>query len=220
MHHILNMKTLLIALTTLVSLGAQSQNAMTHIIKPLPYKINALEPHMSQQTLEYHWGKHLQTYINNLNNLIKGTEFENSSLQDVVMRAEGGIFNNGAQAYNHELFFDQFSPVAKLAPSGALMAAIDEQFGGLASFKEQFTKSALSLFGAGWTWLAADKDGKLLIVNESNAGNPLRKGLKPLFGADVWEHSYYLDYQNRRADYLTAFWNILDWRVVEKRFGK
>ena len=191
---------------------------MTHVLPQLPYAPDALEPAMSQETIGYHYGKHYQTYINNLNDLIKGTEFENMPLDEIVVKSDGKIFNNAAQAKNHEIFFMNFSPNAKTAPTGALLAAITRDFGSFDAFKQQFEQQAAALFGSGWTWLAADKSGKLSIVNKSNAGNPMTDGLTPVMGCDVWEHSYYIDYRNRRADYLKVFWTILDWSAVERRY--
>lgn len=193
-------------------------SVMKHELPALPYATDALAPKISKQTVEIHWFKHAQTYINNTNNLIPGTAFENASLEEIIMKAEGPIFNNGAQSWNHIFYFTQFSPSPKLKPEGKLGEAIDKQFGSLEAFKEQFSKAAVGLFGSGWAWLAKKADGSLEIVPESNAGNPMRKGLTPIMTCDVWEHSYYLDYQNRRADYLAIFWDVLDWNVIEKRF--
>ena len=193
---------------------------MTHELFKLPYATNALEPVISQQTVELHWGKHVQTYINNLNNLIIGTAFENASLEDVVKNSEGAIFNNGAQALNHRIFFESFKKMSdhENTPVGELAQAINHTFGSFDEFKKEFSAASVSIFGSGWAWLAKDQSGKLSIEKESNAGNPLRKGLKPLLVFDVWEHSYYLDYQNRRADHINALWSIIDWEVIEIRF--
>ncbi len=184
----------------------------------LPYAADALQPFISKQTIDFHYGKHHQAYVNNLNNLVPGTPFENASLEKIVKEADGGIFNNGAQVWNHTFYFESFSPTGSREPSGSLAGAIDAAFGSFAAFKEQFAKSAVTLFGSGWAWLVKKADGTLEIVQEANAGNPLRKGLFPLLTCDVWEHAYYLDYQNKRPDYLQAFWNILDWGVIGKRF--
>ncbi|MBN1413464.1 MAG: superoxide dismutase [Bacteroidales bacterium] len=184
----------------------------------LPYALDALQPHISKQTLEFHYGKHHQAYINNLNNLIAGTKFENASLEQIIREADGGIFNNGAQVWNHTFYFMSFSPQASHEPQGKLAQTINSQYGSFASFKEQFSKAAVTLFGSGWAWLAAKEDSSLEIIQESNAGNPLRKGLIPLLTCDVWEHAYYLDYQNKRPDYLQAYWNVLDWKVISERF--
>ena len=184
----------------------------------LPYAADALQPFISKQTIDYHYGKHHQAYVNNLNNMVPGTPFENASLEKIVKEADGGIFNNGAQVWNHTFYFESFSPSGSREPAGTMASAIDSAFGSFAAFKEQFSKSAVTLFGSGWAWLVKKPDGALEIVQESNAGNPLRKGLIPLLTCDVWEHAYYLDYQNKRPDYLQAFWNILDWGVIAKRY--
>jgi Fe-Mn family superoxide dismutase len=184
----------------------------------LPYEKEALVPYISAETIDYHYGKHLQTYINNLNNFIAGTGFENASLEEIVKKASGGVFNNAAQTWNHTLYFLSFSSVPQSRPTGKLAAAIDRDFGSFDVFAEQFTKSAIGLFGSGWTWLVADADGKLGIVNTSNAGNPMTEGKTPLMVVDVWEHAYYIDYRNARADSVKAFWNILDWKTVEERY--
>ena len=191
---------------------------MTHELKPLSYAANDLEPVISKQTIEFHYGKHLQTYINNLNNLIVGTPFENASIEQIVKESEGGLFNNAGQVWNHNFYFEQFLPTPQAAPTGALAEAIDKSFGSFDAFKEQFAKAAVGLFGSGWAWLIKNSDGSLAITQESNAGTPLRKNLVPLLTCDVWEHAYYLDYQNRRADYVAAFWKIVDWKIIENRF--
>lgn len=193
---------------------------MKHEMPMLPYAHEALEPVISRQTIDFHYGKHLQAYVNNLNSLTAGTEFENKPLTDIVASAPaGGIFNNAGQVLNHTLYFLQFSPQpVQNAPQGKLAAAIDRDFGSFENFRKEFTTAATGLFGSGWAWLSADKDGKLHITQESNAGNPLRAGLTPLLCFDVWEHAYYLDYQNRRADHLSALWSIIDWNVVEQRW--
>lgn len=193
---------------------------MTHTQAQLPYAINALEPYMSQETLEYHYGKHHKTYVDNVNKMIVGTPFENMPLEEIVIKSDGPLFNNAAQAWNHNIFFLTFSPDAKTKPEGALLDAINRDFGSFDAFKEQFDKAAVGLFGSGWVWLAENKNGHLEIVSESNAGNPLRKGMKTLMGVDVWEHSYYIDTRNSRPEYLKNFWNILDWKVVEERYNK
>jgi Fe-Mn family superoxide dismutase len=184
----------------------------------LPYAIDALEPVISKKTLEFHHGKHLAAYVNNLNGLLDGSGFENSTLQEIVCKASGGILNNAGQILNHELYFGQFNAAkADNAPKGKLAEAITRDFGSFEAFKEAFQKSGATLFGSGWVWLSADKDGKLVITQETNAANPVQKGLKPLLTFDVWEHAYYIDYQNRRPDHLAALWQIVDWEVIEKR---
>ena len=185
----------------------------------LPYAIDALEPVISKQTLEFHHGKHLAAYVNNLNALLPGSGFEEASLEEIVCKATGGILNNAGQILNHELYFGQFTaPKADNAPTGKLAEAIVRDFGSFEAFKEAFQKSGATLFGSGWVWLSADMDGKLVITQETNAANPVQKGLKPLLTFDVWEHAYYLDYQNRRPDHLAALWQIIDWEVIGKRF--
>ncbi len=185
----------------------------------LPYEVNALEPVISKQTLEFHHGKHLAGYVNNLNGMLPGSGFEEMSLEEIVCKASGGILNNAGQILNHNLYFGQFSaPKADNAPTGPLAEAIVRDFGSFEAFKEAFQKGGATLFGSGWVWLSADKDGKLVITQETNAANPIQKGLKPLLTFDVWEHAYYLDYQNRRPDHLAALWQIIDWEVVESRF--
>jgi len=187
----------------------------------LPYAIDALEPVISKQTLEFHHGKHLAGYVNNLNGLLPGSGFEDASLEDIVLKAQGGMLNNAGQILNHELYFGQFSgEPTKSAPTGKLAEAIVRDFGSFEAFKEAFQKGGATLFGSGWVWLSADKDGKLVITQEANAANPVQKGLKPLLTFDVWEHAYYLDYQNRRPDHLAALWQIVDWNVIESRLSK
>ncbi len=204
------MQTLLLTIHTLM--------IMTHSLPTLPYEMEALAPHMSRETFEYHYGKHLKTYIDNLNNLIVGTPFAEMPLEEICVKAEGPIFNNGAQAWNHIFFFNSLTPTSQGAPTGALAAAIDRDFGSLEAFKEQFGKAATSLFGSGWVWLCSDKDGKLSIVAEPNAGNPLKKGLTPLLCIDVWEHAYYIDYRNSRPEFIKNFWELVNWKVVEQRY--
>lgn len=191
---------------------------MAFELPKLPYELDALEPHISKQTLEYHYGKHHQAYVTNLNNLIQGTEFENADLDTIVKKSEGGVFNNGAQIWNHTFYFMQFSPNGARTPQGPLADAINETYGSFDKFKEEFTAAGATLFGAGWAWLAKDASGKLVIVKESNAGNPLRDGLTPILTVDVWEHAYYLDTQNARPQYLKNFWEVLDWNVIGDRF--
>lgn len=193
---------------------------MTYNMPTLPYATNALEPVISQQTIEFHYGKHLQAYVNNLNSLVPGTEFEGKSVEEIVKIApDGAVFNNAGQVLNHELYFTQFAPKpAHSEPVGKLAEAIVKDFGSFDNFKKEFTAASVGLFGSGWAWLSVDKSGKLVITKEANGSNPVRAGLKPLLGFDVWEHSYYLDYQNRRADHINALWSIVDWDVVGSRF--
>jgi superoxide dismutase, Fe-Mn family len=191
---------------------------MSFELPKLPYALDALQPYISKQTMEFHYGKHHQAYVNNLNNLIPGTKFENATLEQIIREADGAIFNNGAQVWNHTFYFMSFSPDGIREPQGNLARAIESKYESFASFKEQFTKAAVTLFGSGWAWLVRKEDQTLDILQESNAGNPLRKGLTPLLTCDVWEHAYYLDYQNKRPDYLLAYWNVLDWKVISDRF--
>ena len=184
----------------------------------LPYEVNALEPVISKETLGFHHGKHLNAYVNNLNGLIEGTKFEEMSLEEIVKTADGGVFNNAGQILNHNLYFTQFrAPKADNKPTGVIAQWIDQQFGSFEAFKEEFTKKGATLFGSGWVWLSVDKEGKLVITQETNAGNPVQKGLRPLLTFDVWEHAYYIDYQNRRPDHLNALWQIINWDVVNER---
>ena len=185
----------------------------------LPYAEDALAPVISAETIRYHHGKHHLAYVNNLNAALPGSPFENLPLEEVVVKSEGGIRNNAGQILNHNLYFLQFAPKpAKTAPSGVLAAAIDRDFGSFDAFMTEFVQKGVSLFGSGWVWLAADEEGKLQITQEPNAGNPLQHGLHPLLTFDVWEHAYYLDYQNRRADQLKDLSKILDWSVMENRY--
>ena len=185
----------------------------------LPYAIDALEPVISEQTLEFHHGKHLAGYVNNLNALLEGSPLAGLPLEEIVCKAEGGMLNNAGQILNHNMYFGQFTgEPTKSAPTGQLADAIERDFGSFEAFKEAFQKAGATLFGSGWVWLSSDKDGKLLITQETNAANPVQKGLKPLLTFDVWEHAYYLDYQNRRPDHLAALWQIVDWSVIEKRY--
>ena len=187
----------------------------------LPYEMDALEPVISKQTLEFHHGKHLAAYVNNLNALLDGSGFEEATLEEIVCKAEGGILNNAGQILNHELYFGQFcGKPAKSEPTGPLANAIVNTFGSFEAFKEEFQKKGATLFGSGWVWLSADRAGQLFITQEANAANPVQKGLTPLLTFDVWEHAYYLDYQNRRPDHLSALWNIINWKEIELRYGK
>ena len=193
----------------------------------LPYAPEALEPVISKETIAFHHGKHLAAYVNNLNGLAsppnpspkgEGSLGELEMLKELVLHSEGAVFNNAGQILNHEMYFGQFSGDPKSAPTGKLAEAIARDFGSFEAFKEEFQKKGATLFGSGWVWLSADKDGKLVITQEANAANPIQKGLKPLLTFDVWEHAYYLDYQNRRPDHLAALWQIVDWEVIEKRY--
>lgn len=184
----------------------------------LPYAHDALAPVISAETISFHYGKHHLTYVNNLNGLVVGTEFENADLDTIVKNSEGPIFNNAAQIWNHNFYFLSLTPNKGTAPSAALAKAIDEAFGSFENFKSEFSKATVSVFGSGWGWLVKDAEGKLSIVKESNAGNPMTRGLVPLLTFDVWEHAYYIDYQNRRPDYVNALWDLVDWNVVSSRY--
>ena len=205
----------------------------------LPYSANALEPVISQETIEYHYGKHLQTYVDNLNKLVASTEFESMPLEEIVAKSQGAIFNNAGQILNHNLYFTQFKPYEDpkseeivppagketinpkseiINPKSEILKAIIRDFGSFEAFKAEFEQKGTTLFGSGWVWLAADKDGKLVITQEPNAGNPVTKGLKPLLTMDVWEHAYYIDYRNRRAAHLQALWQIINWDEINRRY--
>lgn len=184
----------------------------------LPYASDALAPVISKQTIDLHHGKHLSTYVNNLNGLVSEGVFAASDLESIVRQSDGAVFNNAGQVLNHNLYFTQFSPSGGGRPSGALAGAIDAEWVSFEAFQTAFQTAGLGQFGSGWVWLSSDESGRLSIVKESNAGNPVTKGLKPLLGFDVWEHAYYVDYQNRRADHLKALWAIVDWKVVESRY--
>ena len=182
----------------------------------LPYAPEALAPKMSRETLDYHYGKHLQTYVDNLNRLIPGTPYAEMPLDEIVRRADGAVFNNAAQAWNHTFFFRSLTPTQSAMPE-TLAAKLAAEFGSVETFKEQFSKAAVGLFGSGWVWLAADRSGKLSIVAKPNAGNPMTDGLRPVLTVDVWEHAYYIDYRNRRADFVAAWWDLVDWKQVAER---
>ena len=189
----------------------------------LPYAQEALEPVISKETIEYHHGKHLQTYVDNLNKLIAETEYEEMTLEEIVCKAQGGVFNNAGQILNHNLYFGQFKEVGSgetRDESLSIIKVIVRDFGSFEAFKAEFEQKGVTLFGSGWVWLAADKDGKLVITQEPNANNPITKGLKPLLTMDVWEHAYYIDYRNRRAAHLQALWSIINWDEIERRYNE
>jgi Fe-Mn family superoxide dismutase len=192
---------------------------MAHTLPALPYALDALAPVISRETLEYHYGKHHQTYVTNLNNLIPGTEFENLSLEDIIRKSSGGVFNNAAQVWNHTFYWNSLTPKGAGAPSGALADAIDARWGNLDAFKAEFTKLGLANFGSGWTWLIKKADGALDIVNTTGAGTPLTTDSKALLTIDVWEHAYYIDYRNARAKYVEAFWGIVNWSFAARNFS-
>ena len=192
---------------------------MEHTLPPLPYATDALQPHISKETLEIHHGKHHNAYVVNLNNLIKGTEFEALGLEDIVRKSSGGVFNNAAQIWNHTFYWSSLKPNGGGEPTGALAEAITKKWGSFAAFKEAFTKSAIGNFGSSWTWLVKKADGSLDIVNTSNAGTPITGTDTPLVTCDLWEHAYYVDYRNRRPDYLGAWWNLVNWDFAAQNFG-
>jgi len=192
---------------------------MAFSLPALPYAKEALAPHISPETIEYHYGKHHQAYVTNLNKLIAGSEFEQAPLEEIITKAEGGIFNNAAQVFNHTFYWNCLSPTGGGQPSGDLASALDTSFGSFDDFKAQFTQAAVTLFGSGWVWLIREADGGLAIAALSNAGNPLREGKTPLLTCDVWEHAYYIDYRNARPKYVEAFWNLVNWDFVAKNFA-
>ncbi|SPR99081.1 superoxide dismutase [Fe] [Cupriavidus taiwanensis] len=192
---------------------------MEHKLPPLPYAHDALAPHISKETLEFHHDKHHQTYVTNLNNLIKGTEFENATLEEIVKKSSGGIFNNAAQVWNHTFYWDSLTPNGGGQPTGALADAINAKWGSFDKFKEEFTKVAVGTFGSGWAWLVKKADGSLDLVSTSNAATPLTTDAKPLLTCDVWEHAYYIDYRNARPKYVEAFWNVVNWDFAGKNFA-
>jgi Fe-Mn family superoxide dismutase len=192
---------------------------MVHELPALPYAKDALAPVISAETIEYHYGKHHQTYVTNLNNLIPGTEFESMSLEDIIMKASGGVYNNAAQVWNHTFYWNCLSPNGGGEPSGALAAAINAKFGSFDEFKKQFSQSAATNFGSGWTWLVKNADGSVEIMNTSNAGTPMTSGKQALLTVDVWEHAYYVDYRNARPKYLEEIWKIIDWAAVNANYG-
>ena len=191
---------------------------MTFELPALPYAKNRLVPHISEETLEYHYGKHHQTYVTNLNNLIPGTEFESLTLEEIIVKSSGPIFNNAAQVWNHTFYWNSLAPNAGGEPTGTLAKAINDKFGSFGKFKEEFTKCAVTTFGSGWAWLVKNADGSLALVSTSNAGCPLTTGQKPLLTCDVWEHAYYIDYRNARPAYLEAFWALVNWDFAEANF--
>jgi Fe-Mn family superoxide dismutase len=192
---------------------------MEHTLPALPYAMDALAPHISKETLEYHYGKHHQAYVTNLNNLIKGTEFEQSSLEEIIKKASAGIFNNAAQIWNHTFYWNGLKPNGGGVPTGALADAINAKWGSFDAFKDAFTKSSIGNFGSSWTWLVKKADGSLDIVNTSNAATPLTTTDTPLVTCDLWEHAYYIDYRNARPKYLEAFWNVVNWDFAAANLG-
>ncbi|OIO34690.1 MAG: superoxide dismutase [Candidatus Hydrogenedentes bacterium CG07_land_8_20_14_0_80_42_17] len=190
---------------------------MAFILPELSFATGALEPYIDEQTVLIHHGKHHKGYVDNVNKLVEGTEFQNASLEEIIKKAEGGLFNNSAQVWNHTFYWQSLTPKSAGKPSGELLKAIEHSFGSFENFKEEFSKKAVSTFGSGWAWLIKGQDGKLEIMSTSNADTPIRRGKLPLLTCDVWEHAYYLKYQNRRAEYVSAWWNIVDWDAVATR---
>ncbi len=191
---------------------------MPFVLPPLPYELDALQPHISRETLEYHYGKHHQTYVTNLNNLVAGSDIEKKPLEEVVKTSSGAIFNNAAQVWNHTFYWSSLSPKGGGQPTGDLLSAINKNFGDFGTFKEQFTKAAVGTFGSGWAWLVKNPQGGLEIVSTSNAATPLTTSNKPLLTCDVWEHAYYIDYRNARAKYIDAFWSLVNWEFVSANY--
>ena len=192
---------------------------MVHQLPELPYAKNALEPHISAETLEYHYGKHHQTYVTNLNNLIKGTEYEELPLEAIIQKSSGGLFNNAAQVWNHTFYWNCLKPNGGGEPTGALAEAINKKFGSLAAFKEEFTKVSVGTFGSGWGWLVKNADGSVELMSTSNAGTPMTSGKTALLTCDVWEHAYYIDYRNLRPKYVEAFWNLVNWDFAAQQYA-
>ncbi len=192
---------------------------MAFTLPELPYAKDALEPHISAETLEFHYGKHHQAYVTNLNNLVSGTEHEGKSLEEIIMNSAGGVFNNAAQVWNHTFYWNCMGPNGGGEPTGALADAINAAFGSFADFKDQFSKSAAGNFGSGWTWLVKQEDGSLAIVNTSNAGLPMTSGQKAILTLDVWEHAYYVDKRNARPAYIESWWNVVNWDYVASQFA-
>ncbi len=192
---------------------------MVHQLPELPYAKNSLAPHISEETINFHYGKHHQTYVNNLNKLIVGTEFENLPLDEIIRKASGGIFNNAAQIWNHTFYWRCLDPKGGGQAGGSLGQAINKAFGSYDDFRKQFTQAAVTLFGSGWAWLVKNKDGSVAIEQSGNAGNPMTAGKLPLLTCDIWEHAYYIDYRNARADYVESFWKLVNWRFAEKNYG-
>ena len=191
---------------------------MNHHLPELPYEKDALKPFISEETLQYHYGKHHQGYVDKLNGLLPGSRFEDADLISMIKNAEGGIFNNAAQVWNHTFYFETFSADGRREPAGELAEAINASFGSFEKFKEEFGASAAGLFGSGWAWLVKNNNGSLSIVQKANAENPLSDGLKPLLTCDVWEHAYYIDYRNKRPEYIKSFWEIIDWDIIASRY--
>jgi Fe-Mn family superoxide dismutase len=198
---------------------SHKEKIMEHTLPQLPYALDALSPFISKETLEFHYGKHHQTYVTNLNNLIKGTEFENASLEEIVKKSSGGVFNNAAQVWNHTFYWNSMKPNGGGTPTGALADAINAKWGSFDKFKEEFTKCAVGTFGSGWAWLVKKADGTLDLVSTSNAATPVTTDVTPLMTCDVWEHAYYIDTRNARPKYVENFWNVVNWDFASNNFA-
>lgn len=214
------MNTILFSLLTLFAMTTNTATQVRFTPRELPYAYDALTPHISEETMRFHHDKHYTGYVAKLNELILDTPFAQQPLEDIIVSSDGPLFNNAAQAWNHEFLFESLSPTPQNAPTGKLLEAINKYFGSFDQFKAEMNKACTTLFGSGWVWLVEDKTGRLAIMSEQNAGNPLRYGMKPLLGFDVWEHAYYLDYRNRRADAIVALWNVVDWKTIETRYDR
>lgn len=214
------MQPLIVSFLTFLLMANDSTSGARFTVRELPYAYDALAPQLSEETLRYHHDKHYAGYVAKLNELILDTPYEGQPLEDIILAADGAVYNNAAQAWNHAFYFEQLSPDPQRVPTGALADAVVRTFGSVDALRERMNREAVGLFGSGWVWLAADRQGGLVIVSGPNAGNPLRQGLVPLLCIDVWEHAYYIDYRNRRADAVAALWNRIDWKTVGERYAK
>lgn len=214
------MQPLIVSFLTFLLMANDSTSGARFTVRELPYAYDALAPQLSEETLRYHHDKHYAGYVAKLNELILDTPYEGQPLEDIILAADGAVYNNAAQAWNHAFYFEQFSPDPQRVPTGALADAVVRTFGSVDALRERMNREAVGLFGSGWVWLAADRQGGLVIVSGPNAGNPLRQGLVPLLCIDVWEHAYYIDYRNRRADAVAALWDRIDWKTVGERYAK
>lgn len=214
------MQPLIVSFLTFLLMANDSTSGARFTVRELPYAYDALAPQLSEETLRYHHDKHYAGYVAKLNELILDTPYEGQPLEDIILAADGAVYNNAAQAWNHAFYFEQLSPDPQRVPTGALADAVVRTFGSVDELRERMNREAVGLFGSGWVWLAADRQGGLVIVSGPNAGNPLRQGLVPLLCIDVWEHAYYIDYRNRRADAVAALWDRIDWKAVGERYAK
>ena len=214
------MQPLIVSFLTFLLMANDSTSGARFTVRELPYAYDALAPQLSEETLRYHHDKHYAGYVAKLNELILDTPYEGQPLEDIILAADGAVYNNAAQAWNHAFYFEQLSPDPQRVPTGALADAVVRTFGSVDALRERMNRDAVGLFGSGWVWLAADRQGGLVIVSGPNAGNPLRQGLVPLLCIDVWEHAYYIDYRNRRADAVAALWDRIDWKTVGERYAK